>query len=205
MSKIKNMPGVAWLVIGILVTLLVIPSTAYAAALKFTGIEGSPSGNKADVTGAGQLLTTEAQPPNLFGNSTSDVGEATVNSGGSSKAVILNAPSDQALVMNELVVDVSAWTSTATVNTWYELYISTNSCAGEVEYWYEYVNPTGLGSTQFPLTPGVPIPAGDALCVTGNSGTGTFELYVSATGSLVPSASVPNVRSLGLPHLGPMS
>ena len=42
MSKIKNMPGMAWLVIGVLTTLLVVPTTAYAAgALKFIGIEGS--------------------------------------------------------------------------------------------------------------------------------------------------------------------
>lgn len=46
----------------VLVTLLVVPTTAYAAgALKFTGIEGT-STNKADVTSAGQLLTTEAMP-----------------------------------------------------------------------------------------------------------------------------------------------
>ena len=53
-----------WLVIGVLLTLLVIPTTAYAtAALKFAGIEGT-STNKADVTPAGQLLTTESQPSN---------------------------------------------------------------------------------------------------------------------------------------------
>jgi hypothetical protein len=47
----------------VLVTLLVVPTTAYAAgALKFTGIEGT-STNKADVTSAGQLLTTEAMMP----------------------------------------------------------------------------------------------------------------------------------------------
>ncbi len=48
-SKIKNVPGIAWLVIGVRVTALVLPSAAYAAgALKFTVIEGTVT-NKADV------------------------------------------------------------------------------------------------------------------------------------------------------------
>jgi xanthosine utilization system XapX-like protein len=65
MSRIKNMPRIAWLVIGVLVTLLVIPSTAYAAVLSFTGIQGI-SKSKADVTPAHQLLTTEALPDSYF-------------------------------------------------------------------------------------------------------------------------------------------
>lgn len=73
-SRFKNEPGLVWLAIGVLATLLVIPSTAYAAALKFTGIEGT-STNRADVTPAGQLLTTEAQPSNLLGGSIDSEGD----------------------------------------------------------------------------------------------------------------------------------
>ena len=52
MSRLKSMPRFAWLVIGVCVTALVLPSAAYASgALTFVGIKGT-STNKADVTAA---------------------------------------------------------------------------------------------------------------------------------------------------------
>ena len=74
MSKLKNMPGAAWLVIGVCVTALALPSAAYAAgALKFTGIEGTngttASLNRVGVSSAGQVLTSEADATSLeFGD-----------------------------------------------------------------------------------------------------------------------------------------
>lgn len=66
MSRFKNMPGVAWLVIGVCVTALALPSAAYASgALKFTGVQGT-SGNQADVTPGGQLLTAQNNPADSF-------------------------------------------------------------------------------------------------------------------------------------------
>jgi len=66
MSKIRNMPRIAWLIIGVPLTMLVVPTTADAAgALKFTGIEGT-STNKADMSPAGQLLTASADPGQFF-------------------------------------------------------------------------------------------------------------------------------------------
>lgn len=67
MSKVKSMPAIGWVVVGIAVAVLAVPTVAGAkAALKFTGIEGSPSGNEADVTAANQLLTTTAQRRKIF-------------------------------------------------------------------------------------------------------------------------------------------
>ena len=42
MSRLKSMPRFAWLVIGVCVTALVLPSAAYASgALTFVGIKGT--------------------------------------------------------------------------------------------------------------------------------------------------------------------
>ncbi len=58
----KNMSPGGWIVVGILIAMMLVPSgVAVAKALRYTGIEGT-SLNKADVTPAGQLLTTEASP-----------------------------------------------------------------------------------------------------------------------------------------------
>ena len=66
MSRIKNMPAIGWMGVGIAIAVLAVPTVAGAkAALKFTGIEGT-SGNQADVTTSHQLLTTNAPPSDIF-------------------------------------------------------------------------------------------------------------------------------------------
>lgn len=190
MSKVRKMPGIAWLVIGVCVTALVLPSAAYAVAkLKFTGIEGT-STNRADVTPAGQLLTTEAQPSNLLGGTFGDDGAVNDPSTGE-ESTIFQTPSANA-VIEALTVDVSYWDTSAGSDTLYELYIGDGACARQpVTSWYLCLNPTGYGSTEIPLTPGVGIPSGDALCAYAQASTGSFQLSVTATGSVVPSTSVP--------------
>ena len=64
-SKIKNLKGGWGFIAGMVVTLLLVPTVAIAAT-SATIIKGGISGVKADVTGANQLLTTEASPSNSF-------------------------------------------------------------------------------------------------------------------------------------------
>jgi hypothetical protein len=201
MSKFKNIPGLVWLVIGVLVTLLVIPSTAYAAALKFTGIEGT-STNKADVTPAGQLLTTEAQPSNLLGGSSEGRGDFLGSAAGPT-TVVFTAPSNEAVVMDSLWLDVVYWTTSAGADTAYALYVGNSTCTTSVGDWAITVNPTGFGTTEVPLTPGVAVPAGDALCAGADAPSGTFEIAATATGSLVPSTDVSNGPLHAVPVLNP--
>ena len=71
MSRIKNMSRGGWIVIGILIAMMLVPSgVAVAKALKYTGIEGSDTYNstinKAAVLSSGQLLTTESNPFDSF-------------------------------------------------------------------------------------------------------------------------------------------
>jgi hypothetical protein len=176
MSKFKNIPGVVWLVIGVLVTLLVIPSTAYAAALKFTGIEGT-STNRADVTAAQQLLTTEAQPTKYYSDGYGGFD-------GSDHPGLLAEPSGgEALV----VKSVHLSTSTSRSGYWNaNIYIGNPSCALELAV-VDTANGNGPMQTMWPYEPGISIPAGDALCGLGN---GVVIFFTSVTGYQVPASAV---------------
>ncbi|HXW34607.1 MAG TPA: hypothetical protein VEJ87_08500, partial [Acidimicrobiales bacterium] len=77
-------------------TLLLLPSAAVAARLRFTGIEGT-STNKADVTAAGQLLGTTSSPSSFYSPSYQFVAiyESSTADG------IWLAPAGQALVVTQ--------------------------------------------------------------------------------------------------------
>jgi hypothetical protein len=173
MSKIKNIPGVAWLVIGILVTLLVIPSTAYAAALKFAGIEGV-SKNKADVTSADQLLTTESLPTNYFNASTNALDTYASPVVGCT-AVSPALPAGDDAIVQHLDADffeTAPQTTTAGQNNYgsiVQFYIaptSSNFCTtltGET-YEADAIPPGGdTASVDLPFQPGFVLPNGDQI------------------------------------------
>src|SRR5580658_7894089 len=102
MSKIKSMSRGGWIVVGIIVALLLVPTAAYAGgkALKFTGIEGT-SGNQADVTGAGQLLTTTVNPSSFFQNASQ-----TLPATEFAAVSIATPPSGTALVVTSIHINV---------------------------------------------------------------------------------------------------
>jgi hypothetical protein len=202
MSKIRSMPKFGWFVIGVAVAVLLMPSSVALArsALKVTGIKGV-SGSTADVTPAGQLLTTEAQPSNLLGGSSSD--QATFEETTSLNAQdLFAAPSNDAVAMNGLSLDVVQGLSSASPGNIYALFIGNSSaCSNTVGNWEMNVNPTGLGLTEVSLTPGVAIPASDYLCAIGSAASGDYTVSLTATGSLVPSTNVSNETLHALPDL----
>jgi hypothetical protein len=180
MSKFKNIPGLVWLVIGVLVTLLVIPTTAYAAgALKYVGIEGT-STNKADVSPAGQLLTTEAGADSLF-----DSGARNINNG-SNGAPMYAPPQHSAGILMSIHLDV--YGDAGAGNAGESFYIGP-SCNTE-DFLVDSVNPTTVGTVILPCSPGVVIPAGDELCAIS---TGSIASLASANGYTVPAADAPTV------------
>src|ERR1700726_1034202 len=65
MKRVKNLSRAGWMVVGIVVTLILVP-TGVALALTYNGIEGTngitATLNPAYVTSAGQLEATEAAP-----------------------------------------------------------------------------------------------------------------------------------------------
>ena len=64
-KRLKKVPRSAWLVVGVCIAAIVMPTAAVASVLTFTGIKGT-SGNKADVSTAGQVLTAPATPSNCY-------------------------------------------------------------------------------------------------------------------------------------------
>lgn len=175
MTRFKNMPGVAWLVIGICVTALVLPSAAYAAgALKFTGIEGT-STHKADVSPDGQLLTTAADPA----NSISGYEGFSANSG---CTTIYAPPTGKAAVITS--IHVAGFQGTLPYNQ-VVLYVG-NPC--NPTGWGEVIIPSGgNGESDLEYSPGVVIPAGQVIQgYTENQGA-----YVTVNGYTINGATAP--------------
>jgi hypothetical protein len=170
-----------WIVIGFAVALLIVPSgVAVAAALKYSGIEGT-SGNKADVTPAGQLQEAEAAPNALFQNSYSPVT--------SSEYVDVATPlASSALVVTTIHVDTFINPSPGDDQN-IVLFVETGtSCSGSrVGSYLEFLNPGGIGETDIPMAPGLGIPQGDGLCA---EAAGSVVAEVSVSGYTVPSAAV---------------
>jgi hypothetical protein len=203
MTKFKFMPKLGWFIVGLAVAVLLIPSTVAGArsVLKYTGIEGT-SGNQADVTAAGQVLTAGAQPSNLLGGSVSGSGGFIATTSGGEN-VVFTAPSNSAIIMEEISLNIHEWSSAAGTTTYIFLFVGTDSCADGVGGWYSTVSPTGFGPSQLTLTPGVAVPAGDELCAYAISGSGEYATDLTATGSVVPAASVTELPAHALPASGP--
>ena len=177
MFKLRNMPGVGWLVIGVCLTALVMPSVAFAAgALKFTGIEGT-STNKADVSSANQLLTASASPSHYF--ATADVGLT------ATAQAIAIPPSGDGLVVTS--VELATYSDPSPAADYVNLSIGNSTCTTFVGPYQHGATPSGIGETIIPFDPGLAIPSGDALCAAG-LGLG---VYVAVIGYTAPAADIP--------------
>jgi hypothetical protein len=183
MSRIKNMPRLAWLVIGIALVVLLIPTTVGAvAAITYNGIEGK-TGNKAIVSPAGQLLTTPADPNSLYESGSSLANLTSSNS----PYEVGTPPSGSALIITSLAVDTYSVSSPGPNNV-VNFYVQAGSCSGsQVGSWTTDVNPPGVGVQDVPLGSGFAIPAGDALCL---YIYGSPQVNVWAAGYSVPSSEV---------------
>lgn len=83
---------------GVVITVVFVPSVAVATIAR-TFIKGYPSNNRADVTGADQLLTTTAQPQNLY-SSTSGVNDDAY--GEIATVKVATPPAGDALILDHL-------------------------------------------------------------------------------------------------------
>jgi hypothetical protein len=183
MSKLKNMPRVVWLIIGVLVALLAVPTTAYATgAMTFTGIQGA-GGGKADVTPNHQLLTAAA-PPSQYLQSTI----VALTTGSDSFAPVLS-PGTSAAIVTTIHIDTFGDPAPGPGQT-VDLTVEANSCTegALVGTFFAIVNPGAIGETDLPTSPGLAVPAGDSLCAEADGSIST-EVWVS--GYTVPAAAVP--------------
>ncbi len=179
MSRIKNISRAGWIVTGVVVALVLVPTVAVAAST-VVNIKGSPSGNKADVTGAGQLLTAMANPNSFFQSPSQNVT--------TSLAPVATPPTGLALVVTTIHIDVYSDPSPGAGQYVVFVVETGTTCSGSmVGTFHPSINPGAIGPIDVPLEPGLGIPAGDALC--GISG-GSVGAVASVSGYTVPSSSV---------------
>ncbi len=190
--RVQDMSRGGWIVIGIIVALLLVPSgVAVARALRYTGIEGT-SLNKADVTPAGQLQVAPA-PAGAFFQS----GESIPMTSGYD--VVALAPSPFALVVTTLHIDTYADPTPGAGQLDVFVVETGTSCTGSfVGNFTQVVNPGAIGETEISVTPGLGVPAGDALCA---DAAGSLEVENSVSGYTVPSAAVPAASAHGAAKL----
>jgi hypothetical protein len=208
-SRFKNMPGVAWLVIGVCVTALVLPSAAYATGtLKFVGIEGSnlnkasvtasgqlnteagiqgTSGSHADVTGNNELMTRNSNPGDIY--QTTGIPVAGIQP-------IATPPVNRGLLVSDLHVAVAGGSGTGAAVIFF---VSAVTCsqpglpAPVGGNWKYSLFTPNQGETDVPFAPALPIPNGDQLCSEGISGVaGSLSADVAVTGESVPASEFAN-------------
>jgi hypothetical protein len=174
-KRLKKVPRSAWLVVGVCITAVVMPTAAVATALTYTGIKGT-SGNKADVSTASQLLTAPATPANYFSNADTAVVPT-------EKPIATPPPGDGLVVTS---VNLSVFSTPTPGSSVVTFDIEPSGCGGFVGPFQHGVYPSSIGPTEVTFNPGLVIPNGDALCAEGNVGA-----YVDAIGYTGSSAAIP--------------
>lgn len=161
----QRIAGPGWFLSGLVVAVLVIPTTVGAvAALQYTGLEG-PAGNRADVSPAGQLNVAPAAPTAFF--------QSGYRSITGSSFQIASPPSGTALVVT--VVHLDVWSTSNSIEL--QVYPG-RSCAEQSSNQvgsFNAIVPTSVaGEIDLPLTPGLLVPTRDSLCGFGSGGVNAW-------------------------------
>jgi hypothetical protein len=179
------MPRLGWVVIGVAVGALLLPTgvAAAKAGLKFTGIQGT-SGNQADVTSAGQLQVAPANPRSLFQNSFAP----NVNAGGDTYSTVATPPAGDALIVENVHFAVEA-VPNGGVPMYLTVRTGTNCSTGTLLPGLDQaLDASALGDIEDPLTPGVVVPSGDSLCLLAFGTQFTVDVAATASGYTIPAA-----------------
>jgi hypothetical protein len=197
MSRLKNMSRAGYIVVGIVAALILVPTGIAAATVAYTGIEGTNGStttvNHADVTSAGQLLTTEASPSSFV-----QTGDVTMNP--SNYSVVAQPAAGHALIVTWLHYDVYADPSPGADQNLYLVEETGSTCSGsQVGSWYHFLNPATDGETDISLSPGLVVAKGDSICGLAN---GSVIGEVSVSGYSVSSTDAPtgSARHLAMPR-----
>lgn len=173
MSRLSNMPKMGWFFAGLVVAILVVPAAAGAKAmLKFSGIEGT-STNKADVTGANQLLTTEASASNIVQSNPVAYTPNSFGLGGPGSPIV-TAPAGIPLIVDILHINVDTVPSAGL-----KIIVGNSGCTSALST-LAFDSPSTAGEHDVELTPGALLPAGDSLCLVSIAQVGAVEIWVSA-------------------------
>jgi len=182
MSRLKNVSRAGWVVTGIVVALLLLPTGAAAKGLKIAGIIDGPSGNKADVTTASQLQVAEASPGAYYVNQ--------VLTTSSAYATLATPPAGDSLIIKTIHFSYDGVTPG---NSVFGVVVYASSCSGAQVAVIDVVGfATVSGEAELPYDPGFTVPSGDVLCGIVSGGGGA---QASVFGYWVPAASAPSVAA----------
>jgi hypothetical protein len=201
-SKMKNLSRAGWAIVGLVAAMLLIPTMAVAATVTYNGIEGTNGTtttlNKADVSSAGQLLTTPAQPSkyeDFYGP---------LDSYGTTQCKTVDTiPSGESFIAEQVEVDAfqlsspGTYTSPAGVysNSNFTVYADPPAYGGGCDQYFmtSGVAPGGtVGNVVIPIVPGYVVPSGYYIDVYSQG----LDAEVYITGYLVPSADAPIVTNI---------
>lgn len=211
MSRVKNMSRGGWIVVGILVAMLLVPSGVAAARTAYQGIIGT-SGNKADVTPAQQLLTTEASPTKYEDY---EAGVASAVGRYDCTSVSGPIPAGEAFVAQQVDLDIDLADSPAGYSggpngghvseSEFTLYAETPSvgCGYGSSIMSGEAPDGNVGNVTIPFVPGVIVPSGYSIDIS----VFGMDAAIYVTGYVVPSADAPSTPQavkngkMTLPHI----
>jgi hypothetical protein len=205
MSKLKNMSRAGYIIVGIVAALILVPTGIAAATAAYTGIEGTNVANKTtenyvQVTSAGQLLTTEANPSTFVQTPDVDLdGSGTAGEPGSF-GLIAKPKTNDSLIVTTIHYDVFADPTPGSGENVVVEELTGSECAGSlVGSWYHYLNPATDGETDMPLAPGLVVAKGDSLC---GVAEGSVDADMSVSGYTVSSTDAPTgaAHKLAIPR-----
>jgi hypothetical protein len=163
MSRIRNLPGAAWVAIGLATGALIVPAAAVAAGN--VGIIGS-NGNTAKVTTSGSLQVAEATPASF-----KEFVHFSPTSAHCTK--VATVPAHKGFVLKSVTFDVFEDTSPGSANN---VFLATRSdCAPSSVIMDE--NPGSVNATQLSFGPGFAVAPGHSLYIEDFNGV-TAEVYL---------------------------
>jgi hypothetical protein len=202
-SKIKSLSRAAWVVVGLVAAVLLVPTVAVAATVAYNGIEGTngttTTQNKALVTSAGQLLTTPVQPSKYEDYSVT-IDTTGGQNGGEECLGAVRIPSGDSFIAEQVHVSVLQTNASSSTNSGgytinstgdvFELVAdnpSQTDCQGDIA---TLGTPPGglVGNIDISLTPGYVFPSGYGV----DAYVAGMAAFVYVTGYLVPSADAPS-------------
>ena len=185
MSRLKNMSRGGYIVVGIVAALILIPTGIAEATIAYTGIEGTNGAtatvNPADVTAAGQQLTTEANPSTFYQTSDTFLDFGTLSP-------IATPITNHALIVTAINVDVSGDSSPGGGSD-VLMEVRASTCAGAIVKYTHAIHPGGIGVIEIDLAPGLVVPKGDVLCAEEN---GTVIAGAQISGYTVTPTDAPS-------------
>jgi hypothetical protein len=183
MKWLMRLSRSGWFVAGALAALVVVPAGAAAATIGVTELAGT-SGQRAEVTRAGQLDTAQA-PPSSF---VTRLGGADLTSASQSKCVTFPViSSTKAVVIRQFTVTASSVPGTLGSVLLYE---GPNCQPSQVIDQLSYATP---GITNLPIDPGIALPKAGTISVSIDG----IAALVALFGYTVPASDVPSYTSTG--------